>query len=298
MPTRYFGLLPDRFDERDLLLHQHVSLPLAAALPPSVDLRATGALADPIFDQGELGSCTANAIAAALMYAQRAQRLLQHVTPARLALYYWERVIEGSTSEDAGAELRDGLKVVAGKPGYVDETEWPYDVARFADDPGPAVAVDAAKDHATKYMRVSVNATAMKQALAAGFPVVVGFDVYGPIQSDEVAQTGVLPMPTPGEQAVGGHAVLLVGYDDAARTWLCRNSWGDGWGQGGYFTVPYGYLDSAAFATDFWTIQLVAEGSSPTPPAPPTPTDPLHELAAVLRQFATNITSWLSSHDL
>jgi C1A family cysteine protease len=292
-----YGWRSDRPDHRDFWLHEHIALPTAATLPAAVDLRTTGNLDDPIFDQGQIGSCTANAIASALMYVQRATKLEQHITPARLALYYWERAIENSTRDDAGAELRDGLKVVAGQPGYVDEAEWPYDIARFAQAPPQAVVDEAARDKATKYMRVQVTATSMKQALAAGFPVAIGFDAFAAIESAEVASTGVLPAPGRGESPVGGHAVLLVGYDDAARTWLCRNSWGDGWGQAGYFTAPYGYLDSPTYASDFWVVTQETEGGGPAPP-PPAPGDPLHELGALLRQFMGAVDAWLQRHGL
>jgi Papain family cysteine protease len=273
MPTtRYYGWKRDRPDDRDRFLIDHVELP--EAVPAAVDLRTTGNLADPVFDQGQLGSCTANAIAAALMYVQRATRLPEFV-PSRLALYYAERVIEGTPDQDSGAELRDGLKVVAGQPGYVAEAEWPYDVARFAVAPPAAVVADEAKDRATKYMRVDVDLHQMKAALAAGFPVVIGFDVFQGIESDQAAQTGEVPMPGPGEQPIGGHAVLLVGYDDARQRWTFRNSWGPGWGDAGYGYLPYGYVDDPSYATDFWVIQQEVEGSVPAPaptPAPPAPT--------------------------
>lgn len=297
MAPHGFGWRRDRVDHRDLLLHEQVRLPAVDTLPAAVDLRTTGHLADPIFDQGSLGSCTANAIAGALLYVQHALGLEPRVTPARLALYYWERVIEGTASDDAGAEIRDGLKVVAGKPGYVDESLWPYDVDKFADDPGQAIALDAAPNHATKYMRVNVSAAAMKQALAAGFPVVIGFNCYQEIESDQVARTGYLPRPARGEQPIGGHAVLLVGYDDARQRWICRNSWGADWGMGGYFETDYGYLDSSTYASDFWVVQAEVEGGSPAP-NPPAPTDPLHELAALLRQFTTDVGAWLQRHGL
>jgi C1A family cysteine protease len=291
---RHYGLIPDRPDPRDYLLHEHVALASVPTLPASVDLRTTGNLDDPVFEQGALGSCTANAIASALMYVQRTTKLSANVTPARLAIYYWERLIEGSTAEDAGAELRDGLKVVAGKPGYVDEAEWPYDISRFAVAPGPTVVVDAARDRVTKYLRVPISRDSMRQALAAGFPVVVGFQVFNAIESAEVARTGVLPMPGPRDQPIAGHAVLLVGYDDRSGLWTCRNSWGPDWGQGGYFTVPYGYLDNPAYASDFWTIQQEVEGGTPIP----APSDPLHELAALLRRFIIDVGSWLTRHNL
>lgn len=268
--TRYYGCLRDRYDSRDLHLADHHDLP--AAVPPRVDLRETGYLDDPVFDQGQLGSCTANAIAAALMYTQRATGLPEHVTPSRLAIYYGERVIEGTVDQDSGAELRDGLKVVAGSPGYVDETEWPYDIAQFAVEPPDAVAVDEAKDRATKYMRVLVDPGALKQTLSAGFPVAIGFDVFPGIESDQAAQTGVVPMPGQHEQSIGGHAVLLVGYDDAKALWVFRNSWGRNWGDGGYGYLPYGYPDSPAFGSDFWVITQEIEGVQPAPaPIPPSP---------------------------
>jgi C1A family cysteine protease len=161
---------------------------------------------------------------------------------------------------------------------------------------------DAKADRVTKYMRVNVSPTALKQAIAAGFPVVVGFDVYESIELDSVAETGILPMPAPGEQEVGGHAVLCVGYDDSTQRFLCRNSWGDGWGQGGYFTIPYAYLGSTHYAQDFWAVQQEVEGGGPTPPKP---SDPLHELAALIRQEiaaaeqrAAAFRDWLAKHGL
>jgi C1A family cysteine protease len=307
--ARAYGWKRDRSDSRDLYLADHVDLP--EAVPPRVDLRETGNLADPIFDQGQLGSCTANAIASAVQYVQRARSLTPHITPSRLALYYWERLLEGTTDEDAGAELRDGLKVVAGRPGYVDEAEWLYDVGRFAEAPPAAVLADAARDRVTTYMRVDVDMLAMKQALAAGFPVVVGFDAFSAIERADVERTGVLPMPSPGEQPIGGHAVLLVGYDDSASTWLCRNSWGPDWGQGGYFTMPYAYLASPAYASDFWTISQEIEGGQPAPPPAPAPVPPppqppedvwawLEAEAASLPQpiqaWVEDLLHWLEAH--
>jgi len=301
-PTRAYGWRPDHPDHRDYLLVDHVELPAIASLPARVDLRETGFLDDSIFDQLRLGACVENATAEGLMYVQRATGLWARglrVTPSRLAMYYWVRQIEGTTSEDAGSEIRDALKVVAGKPGYVDEATWPYEVDRFSEAPPPAVVQAAGSDRATKYMRVAVNATAMRQALAAGFPVIVGFEVYQEIESDQVARTGYLPRPSRGEEAIAGHAVLLVGYDDARRRWLLRNSWGPGWGMGGYFETDYGYLDSTTYGGDYWVIQAEVEGDQPAPPPSPTPTpDPLHELAAALRQAWTAIETWLARHNL
>lgn len=64
-------------------------------------------------------------------------------------------------------------------------------------------------------------------------------------------------MPPATETVLGGHAVMAVGYDDGPGTLLVRNSWGNGWGMGGYFTLPYGYASDGNLAADFWTIRLV-----------------------------------------
>jgi C1A family cysteine protease len=97
----------------------------------------------------------------------------------------------------------------------------------------------------------------MRGCLAAGYPFVFGFTVYSSFEGQEVAKTGVVSMPTPDEQVVGGHAVLAVGYDDASQAFIVRNSWGAGWGQEGYFTMPYAYLTTRALSSDFWTIRIV-----------------------------------------
>ena len=101
----------------------------------------------------------------------------------------------------------------------------------------------------------------MKGCLAAGYPFVFGFAVYESFESKEVAQSGVVPMPKPGERVLGGHAVMAVGYDDEQRNFIVRNSWGSGWGQDGYFLMPYHYLHDPNLASDFWTVRML---SAPT----------------------------------
>ena len=97
----------------------------------------------------------------------------------------------------------------------------------------------------------------MQGCLASGTPFVVGFSVYESFESEEVARTGVVDMPGPKEKQVGGHAVVAVGYDNAAQRFTVRNSWGKSWGQKGYYTMPYAYVTNPQLAMDFWAIYAV-----------------------------------------
>jgi C1A family cysteine protease len=97
----------------------------------------------------------------------------------------------------------------------------------------------------------------MQGCLAENYPFVFGFTVYQSFESETVAGTGIVPMPSPGEAVVRGHCVVAVGYDDTQRTFIIRNSWGTDWGIKGYCMMPYEYLLNPQLASDFWTIRSV-----------------------------------------
>ena len=244
-----YGWIPDLPDRRDRLF----TAPANIVLPPRVDLR-DGCPA--VYDQGELGSCTAHAIAGAVEFAMRRQGLADAFTPSRLFIYYNERVIEGTVDEDSGAMLRYGIKSVA-RLGAPHERLWPYEIGRFRTRPTPPVYRDGLLHQALLYRRVAHVANQLKGCLAAGFPFVFGFAVYESFESDAVRRTGRVPMPAPREALLGGHAVLAVGYDDAAGAFIVRNSWGASWGDNGYCTMPYAYVCDPNLSDDFWTITLV-----------------------------------------
>jgi C1A family cysteine protease len=224
-----------------------------SALPASVDLRAQ---CPPVYDQGQLGSCTANSIAGAIEFDQMKQKVNPVFAPSRLFIYYNERAIEGTVDSDSGAQIRDGIKSVA-QQGDCPETEWPYDITKFAQKPPRSCYSDARKYKVVSYQRVLQSANQMKGCLASGYPFVFGFTVYASFESPQVAKTGVLPMPQAGEQSIGGHAVMAVGYDDSRQAITVRNSWGASWGQAGYFLMPYAYITDANLANDFWQIEVV-----------------------------------------
>jgi len=253
MPRYFYGWVPDLPDHRDFLFAAPVEA--MAALPPKADLRPN--CPKEVYDQGQLGSCTANAIAGALEFEQIKQGL-KTFTPSRLFIYYNERVIEHTVNTDSGAQIRDGIKSV-GSIGAPPESDWAYDITKFAQKPPQPAYKDARLGKALLYHRVPQVLNQMKGCLASAYPFAFGFTVYESFESDQVTQTGVAPMPAPGERVLGGHAVLAVGYDDGTQRFIARNSWGPKWGMNGYFTIPYAYLTDSNLADDFWTIRLVAK---------------------------------------
>lgn len=246
-----YGWRPDTPDARDHVFSvEHVD---ASTIPASASLKS--GFPTP-YDQGQLGSCTGNAIAAGYQFDLRKQKAKDFL-PSRLFIYYNERVMEGTVGEDAGAEIRDGIKSIA-KTGVCTEKTWPYNIAKFAKKPTKASFTEATKHTAVTYKRVDQTLNALKATIGvAGLPVIFGFSVYESFESEEVAKTGIVNMPEKNESLLGGHAVILCGYDDVEKRFLVRNSWGPAWGNDGYFTMPYEYVTDPNLACDFWVIQTV-----------------------------------------
>ena len=237
-------------DHRDLMAD-----PAGLTAPPEVDPRAD---MPRIFDQGQLGSCTANAVAAAIEYDWILDNAGGHVRPrpSRLFIYYCERMIEGSLGQgDTGAFGRDGFKAAA-RYGYV--------VRRPS---GPTTSLDTPTIHRRRSGRTRCrtccgsptrpstrSVEAMKAVLSNKQTMAFGFSVYESFDPQRSHRRASFPMPDPSERMLGGHEVLAVGYlEDHPDHALCRNSWGIV-GLAGYFLMPWDYLMNPGLSDDFWTI--------------------------------------------
>lgn len=247
-----YGWIRDLPDSRDFLYAQ-LRGP-TSPLPRFVDLRPQ---CSPVEDQGELGSCTANALVGALEFLEPMSKRKPATDLSRLFLYYNERALEGTVNEDSGAALRDGIKTLR-IHGICPETLWPYDIRRFRERP-PTLCYEQALNHQLLTYHSIRSIDEARACLADHYPFVFGFAVFDAFESLQVSKTGQLDYPGPTESQRGGHAVLAVGYDDARERFIIRNSWGPNWGQSGYFTMPYAYAFGAPgkppLAADFWTLR-------------------------------------------
>ncbi len=227
-----------------------------AMVPTSYDLRTVTDYVPPILDQQELGCCAPNEISNCLRFCiGKSTGMESEWQPSRLYIYYFSRLLEGSpTNEDTGISIKGGVESIS-KYGACNETTWPYDISQFATAPSED-ATNEAHTHIPGYTYLSVpqDLIHIKQAIVAGWPVVIGIQIYESFESDEVAKTGIVPMPdTTTEKLLGGHAVSIWSYNDATQRFTLSNSWGESWGNQGFFTLPYEYVMNPDLAADFWT---------------------------------------------
>lgn len=235
-----------------------------------VDLRKTYTI--PVYDQGQLGSCTSNGWIFCYEYEILKQNE-PYIPMSRLMHYYCERKLLGTVNDDSGAQISTGAKVVSTE-GVCLESLWPYDISKFSENP-PSNCWDDIKYHkGMKVERVRKTIKDLKQNLMDGFPIVFGFKVYESFE--QTGADGIVKMPdTKTEQLLGGHCVVCTGFckKDGKDYFIIRNSWGDKWADGGYCYMPFEFLTSSSgllgfqeLCSDFWTIKLVKNETDPNVP--------------------------------
>lgn len=249
---------PSPFDSRDIISDRHLKvagepLPSEFVLPIKV----------PVYDQGNLGSCTANS--GCSCYKYESLQLGKQLEPSRLFLYYNTREIEGTPNEDSGCYIRDVFKAL-NKRGLCEEKYFPYIESTFANKPTQEAYSNGLKYQTVRYTAVPKNLTQIKQTLFSGAAVSFGFLVYSSFFSN---WKDTMPIPRKGERIEGGHAVSLIGYSDIKKCFLVQNSWGTGWGNQGLFWMPYDFFMSND-TDDYWCIDEIKIEDQPAPPQPPT----------------------------
>lgn len=260
---RFLGRKPDSTDFRDHRYSMVHSEALTVTPPSRASLRA---LLPPCFDQGHEGSCGPNSGAA--MMAHLFQETKEPFS--RNQIYWSVREIEGDTGVDGGVETRDVLRALV-TVGAAPESMWPYDQATLFTAPPASVLSAAGQNKILSYSRLTDAAHYMSCIGNEGFSFILGFSCFASIDSEALARTGVMPMPNPKEEMVGGHDVLVVGYDTDFKNsdvfkrsgvdpalvsdmaLEIRNSWGTGWGDAGHFWMPMPYAVDATLANDAWT---------------------------------------------
>lgn len=243
-----FGYRPDHLDHRDHV-YQIPETPI-----PGSDLRSLMTM--PIYDQRETNSCVAHATARVMHYLRISQSM-DFGIPSRLFIYYGARLLENDVRNDSGCEIRDAIKTLA-HDGAPPESSWPFAENMITKKPPKKIYDLAQHGLLLQYQRVPQKIDHIRSCLNHKIPIVFGFSVFSAIETQGVANTGVVPLPRPNEAPLGGHAVYIVGdQPDKSRIVFC-NSWGADWGDGGYGYLPYDYILNDDLADDFWAMFLVS----------------------------------------
>ncbi len=229
---RRYGLL------RDAQTHHEVHTFASTKIAEHSDLRE---YMPPVINQGDIGSCTACS-GVALRYAL--QKIAGKDSPvfSALDLYFWERELDGTLPADAGSALST-TATVGEKIGFAPESDGPYDPTKFNVPPSQKAYQDAANWKIAKAAKLD-GLGGILATLSEGLPVHIGILVYPSFESQEAAETGIIPMPSPYESCLGGHAMVAVGHDMEGKYVIVRNSWGEEWGMKGYCHIPFEYFES------------------------------------------------------
>lgn len=225
-------------------------------LPPTYSLNSYRNF---VYNQGPLGSCTANAFCAAYRIMHNIANKDPTFEPSRLYFYYYERLIEGNVNVDSGADVIDGEHFTQ-LYGICSESEWPYIPTNFAIEPPENCNVTASTHKITSYKVINIDAnliTNIKTSIVNNQPVLIAISIYDSFESRTVAMTGIVPLPNKTtETCLGGHELCLIGYDDNKQLFTVLNSWSKNWGDDGLCYIPYAYLTDPELGHEFTVFKI------------------------------------------
>jgi C1A family cysteine protease len=205
-----------------------------------------------ILDQGNLGSCVSNS------FAQAINMSVNSIWISRLMHYYCGRAIqETSSMDDTGLDIRKAASIIA-KYGACLESVWPYNISNFNKLPSLTAFQKSKLFKLYKYSFVNQDIISLTTCLYnTQRPIIFGIMVYSSFLSNIVTTTGMVPIPdTNTETLEGGHCVVMIGYDNSTQLFTCVNSWGNTWGNKGFFYLPYAYVTNPNLASDFCSLNF------------------------------------------
>jgi C1A family cysteine protease len=228
--------------------------PRSRELRETIDLRAEGFGFPPVYDQSWLESCAAGAVAAALAYDIRRATPERDFEPSRLFVHYNERqgAGPGPVSVRASAESVSSF-------GVCRESEWPYDPSRQSERPPVSAYESASGRRGCELLRVERDLDALRRCLSDGYPMICGLWIHHSYFHRETRESGVVPFPHEEEPRFCGHAILIVGHDDARERFVFRNSLGESWGDRGHGYLSYLHAADPRLTSVFWVARVPLE---------------------------------------
>jgi C1A family cysteine protease len=205
----------------------------------------------PILDQGQLGSCVSSASYATFYIMSNGKFQL-----SRLQLYFCARAYEKlSLTKDTGLNILGALQTVKSY-GISSETYWPYIIANFAKLAPSESFTQLYTLNNYSYASVIQDIAHIKECLVLNLPVIIGVKVYDSFESNNASKTGIIPTPSSNENLLGGHCIILVGYNDDVGYFQFQNSWGTNWGDKGYGYLPYNYVTDTNLTSDLYVVHF------------------------------------------
>jgi hypothetical protein len=201
-----------------------------------------------VYDQGKIASCTANALCSIFEYDNT-----NGFKGSRLFLYYNERIFINETHKDEGAFIEDGISALK-MYGLCNESVWSYKLENVLVKPSDEAYENAKNNFVIDAININNDLDTIKEWLNKNEPIAVGITIFSNFMSSTTAKTGMVSMPIKTDKLIGGHAVIICGYDDYQRLFILRNSWGNYWGDKGYFYLPYEYVLNTNLCNNMWVI--------------------------------------------